>query len=228
MDNTQQILKNLTILYAEDDPITRENIARTLSLFVQKVITVSNGIEAIEMFQKKAIHIVILDYVMPFMDGNETAKKIQAHDPSVPIIMLSSYTDKEKLLKMIKTGVTDYLEKPINFEELCEGLERAVQKLIGSGKLLTRLAEGIEYNHIDKTLQTPTSSERLTKHEYKFLEMMLQRPSSLITKEEVEHKIFMGEVESNALRNLVYRLRKKIAANVIITIKDLGYMFRPS
>jgi len=227
MDNRLQILKTLTLLYAEDDPIVRENISKTLAIFVNKVITLKDGAEAIEMFHNRAIHIVILDYVMPLVDGNSVAMNIRKSDHLIPILMLSSHADKDKLMNAIKTGITEYLEKPLNFDKLYAALMNAVGKLIDAGRLMVRLADDIEYNYVEKILHTPTTSERLTKNEYQFLEMLLQYPKSLILKEEIEQRVFEGDVDPNTLRNMVYRLRKKIPADIIITIKDLGYMFHP-
>lgn len=221
------ILKTLNILYAEDDSLTRENITRTLELFAHKVFSAQNGSEALELFNKNQIHIVILDYIMPIMDGNSVATFIREKDPKIPIFMLSSHTEKEKLLSAIKTGVTEYLEKPIDFEPLLSALLDAVGKIIDSGRLTTRLCENLNYNFVQKTISTEESCERVTKHEYLFLELLLSRPMSLVYKQEIEDEIFDGEVEYHSLRNLVYRLRKKIPADVIVTIKDLGYMFRP-
>lgn len=224
MHDKKKILKTLTILYAEDDESTRKNITQTLELFVHRVIPVENGAKAIEAFQKNVIHIAILDYVMPIIDGNETATFIREHDQTIPIIMLSSYLDKKYLLNALRTGVNDYLEKPISFDSLLSMLLECVQKIINSGKLLTRISEHIHYDYIEKSLHMPDHCERLTKNEYLFLEILLERPMSLIQKEEIEHRVFEGAVEPNALRNMIYRLRKKIPDNIIVTIKDIGYM----
>ena len=227
MIDKKQILKQLTILYAEDEKTTRENITKTLKLFVNDVIAVKDGAEAIAAFSKKQVHIVILDYVMPIIDGNSVARSIREKNPHIPIIMLTSHSDKEKLLSAIKTGVNDYLEKPPTLETLMNALFDAVQKIINSGMLMQSLAEGVEYDYIQKAIHTNSSCERLTKQEYQFLEILLARPMSLVIKEEIEERVFGSEVEPNTLRNMVYRLRKKIPADVIVTIKDLGFMVRP-
>ena len=227
MIDKKQILKQLTVLYAEDEKTTRENITKTLKLFVNDVIAVKDGAEAIAAFSKKQVHIVILDYVMPIIDGNSVARSIREKNPHIPIIMLTSHSDKEKLLSAIKTGVNDYLEKPPTLETLMNALFDAVQKIINSGMLMQSLAEGVEYDYIQKAIHTNSSCERLTKQEYQFLEILLARPMSLVIKEEIEERVFGSEVEPNTLRNMVYRLRKKIPADVIVTIKDLGFMVRP-
>lgn len=227
MNDKKRILKTLNILYAEDDEITRENISKVLEMLTRSVIVAKNGKEAIEMFHKSSAHIAILDYIMPEADGISVAKAIREKDPFIPIVILSNHVEKEKLLNAIKIGVTDYLEKPIDFNGLVSTLLNCVQKISESGKLMAHISDNIQYNYIEKALHTPTQCERLTKNEYLFLEMLLERPESLISKDEIESRLFNGEVEPNTLRNLVYRLRKKISAEVIITVKDLGYMFRP-
>lgn len=224
MNNKKQILKKLTILYAEDDAATRENVSKTLEMLVHNVIAVQNGAEALEKFDKEPCHIVLLDYVMPLMDGNTAARAIRERNPYIPIVMLSSHVEKEKLMNAIKTGVSDYLEKPINFDSLLSTLFNCVQKIINSGKFKIRLSDDVEYDHIEKLLHTKGHCERLTKHESLFLEMLLEHPGNLISKEEIEERVFGGDVEPNTLRNLIYRLRKKIPAEVIMTVKDLGYI----
>ncbi len=227
MVKIKDILKSMTILYAEDDPITRESIAKSLSLLVKEVIVAEDGAQAIELFNSNRVNIVILDYIMPIADGSEVAAYIRQSDRDIPILIFSSYVDKEKLLSSIKTGVNNYLEKPIDFDQLYKALEEAVQILIKLNKLTAHLSDGVRYNYVEKTIESATYSQRLTKNKSSFLEILLSSPLSLVAKEIIENEIFKNGVEANALRTLVYRLRKKIPVDVIVSIKDLGYIFRP-
>lgn len=227
MNKIKKILKTLTILYAEDDQTTRENISKTLSLFVKEVVTASNGSQAIKLFQKQAFQIVILDYLMPIMNGMSVAQYIRNIDKNIPIIICSSYTDKEKLISSIKAGINDYLEKPINFNALHKALETVAQSILDSNKLIIKLGNETYYDYIDKAIKTDEQYERLTKNESLFLEILLDFPNTLVNKAIIEDRIFKGEVEANAFRNMLHRLRKKIPVPVIITIKDQGYMFCP-
>lgn len=227
MNKIKKLLKTLTILYAEDDQTTRENISKTLSLFVKEVVTASNGSQAIKLFQKQAFQIVILDYLMPIMDGMSVAQYIRNIDKNIPIIICSSYTDKEKLISSIKAGINDYLEKPINFNALHKALETVAQSILDSNKLIIKLGNETYYDYIDKAIKTDEQYERLTKNESLFLEILLDFPNTLVNKAIIEDRIFKGDVEANAFRNMLHRLRKKIPVPVIITIKDQGYMFCP-
>lgn len=227
MNKIKKLLKTLTILYAEDDQTTRENITKTLSLFVKEVVTASNGSQAIKLFEKQAFQIVILDYLMPIMDGMSVAQYIRNIDKNIPIIICSSYTDKEKLISSIKAGINDYLEKPINFNALHKALETVAQSILDSNKLIIKLGNKTYYDYIDKAIKTDEQYERLTKNESLFLEILLDFPNTLVNKAIIEDRIFKGDVEANAFRNMLHRLRKKIPVPVIITIKDQGYMFCP-
>ena len=161
------------------------------------------------------------------MDGMTVAQHIRNIDKNIPIIICSSYTDKEKLISSIKAGINDYLEKPINFNILYQALETAAERIIDSNKLIIKLGNETYYNYIDKAIKTDQQYERLTKNECLFLEILLESPNTLVSKMIIEERIFKGDVEANAFRNMLNRLRKKIPVPVIITIKDQGYMFCP-
>jgi len=226
MQNVNELLKSLNILYAEDDDTTRINTAKTLDLFCNNVFQANNGAKALEIFQKESINIIVLDYVMPSIDGYNVAKEIRKIDKDVPIFITSSYTEKDKLLSMIGLNIIGYLEKPIEFNALIQTLGKCVDMLVENGRIKSSLDEGIEYDYINKSLIIADMILELTKNEYQFIEILLKHKPSVALKENIEDEIFDGSVELNTLRNLVYRLRKKIGKDIIITVKDIGYMLK--
>jgi DNA-binding response OmpR family regulator len=223
-----EILKNLNVLYAEDDELMRENISKTLSLFVGKVYKAENGKEALELFRCENIHIVILDFVMPFMDGYTVASEIRKIDSDIPIIIISSFTEKEKLLSMMRLNLISYLEKPLQLNDLTISLKQSLERLEQKGKLNISLSKNIIYDYNFKRLIINNKEVILTKHEYQFLEILINKSSMLVMIREIEDSIYDGYVLSNTLRNMVYRLRKKINEDLIITVKDIGYILKIS
>lgn len=223
-----EILKNLNVLYAEDDELMRENISKTLSLFVGKVYKAENGKEALELFRCENIHIVILDFVMPFMDGYTVASEIRKIDSDIPIIIISSFTEKEKLLSMMRLNLISYLEKPLQLNDLTTSLKQSLERLEQKGKLNISLSKNIIYDYNFKRLIINNKEVILTKHEYQFLEILINKSSMLVMIREIEDSIYDGYVLSNTLRNMVYRLRKKINEDLIITVKDIGYILKIS
>lgn len=220
------ILKSLTILYAEDDLITQEIIARILKIFFKEVFVANNGNEVLEIYKNNKIDVLMLDYVMPNLNGYQTAKKIREINKKIPIIIFSAYTDKEKLLNAIELNLIKYLEKPILHDALINVLNSVTTYLEENNLLQIRLNANTFYSSVAKTIIKDDQEIILTKNEILFLELLLDKPNQLISKEKIENNVFKESVDENTLRNMVYRLRKKLDSEIIVTIKDLGYLIK--
>ena len=106
MSSNLSLLKRLTILLVEDDEELRDGLSQTLSIFFYKVIIAKNGIEAMEILVQNKIDMIITDYVMPLMDGEEFSRQIRINDHKIPISIISNYSEKEKLMKLIDLELT--------------------------------------------------------------------------------------------------------------------------
>lgn len=220
------ILKSLTVLYAEDDLIIQDSISRILKMFFKDVVIANDGKEAIENYNNKKIDILILDYVMPNLNGYETAKIVRKKDKKIPILITSAYTDKEKLLNAIELNLIKYIEKPILYDDLIKVFENIIKYMEENNLLQIKLDENIYYSFVDKNIIKNGEKITLTKNEVLFLELLLEKPNHLISKNIIENSVFKASVDENTLRNMVYRLRKKIDTDTIATIKDLGYIIK--
>lgn len=222
-----QILENLNILYAEDDEHIRKHITSTLEMLFGSVYVAKDGMEALQIYHQKRIDIVLLDYVMPFMNGYSVAKEIRSNDKYIPIIITSAYTDKEKLLSAIELHLIKYLEKPMLYDDLKNVFLNAIENLKYHNKLNVKLDDNLSYNYITKIVTTLDGKEiQLTKNEMYFIELLLTKKSQLFTKKMIEEEVFGKNIDENTMRNLVYRLRKKLNTTAIVTIKDLGYILK--
>lgn len=217
------ILKSLTILYAEDDLIIQESISRILKMFFKEVFVANDGNEAIKIFKNNQIDILILDYVMPNLNGYETSKIIRKTNKKIPIIITSAYTDKEKLLNAIELNLIKYIEKPILREDLVKVFDTIIKYMDENNLLQVKLDENVYYSFTNKKITKNKKEITLTKNEVIFIELLLNTPNQLISKNIIEHNIFKGHVDENTLRNMVYRIRKKLDLDIIYTIKNLGY-----
>lgn len=220
------ILKSLTVLYAEDDLVIQDSISRILKMFFKDVVIANDGKEAIENYNNKKIDILILDYVMPNLNGYETAKIVRKKDKKIPILITSAYTDKEKLLNAIELNLIKYIEKPILYNNLIKVFENIIKYMEENNLLQIKLDENIYYSFVDKNIIKNGEKITLTKNEVLFLELLLEKPNHLISKNIIENSVFKASVDENTLRNMVYRLRKKIDTDTIATIKDLGYIIK--
>ncbi len=109
---------DLIVLYAEDDTILRESFTEIFQEYFFKVITADNGSTALELYEKYKPDIVILDISIPHISGLNVASKIRERDKEVEIIMLTAYTDQDKLLQAVNLQLFAYLVKPVQKKEL--------------------------------------------------------------------------------------------------------------
>lgn len=226
MQKNLNILKSLSILYAEDDLVIQSSISRILKMFFKEVHIANDGNEALEIYQSKKPNVIILDYVMPNLDGYQTSKIIRELNKKIPIILVSAFTDKEKLLNAIELNLIKYIEKPILHDDLINVFNSVINSLEENNLLSTKLDESSSYSFITKKIIKNNEEINLTKNEVIFLELLLDKPNQLISKELIENGVFKESVEENTLRNMIYRLRKKLDSEIIVTIKDLGYLLK--
>lgn len=221
-----ELLKKLNILYIEDEDSQRQSVSKTLKLMVGNLFVAKNGIEGLEIFQKENIQVLITDYVMPNLDGYETAKAIREISPNIPIIITSAYSEKEKLLNAIDIKAIDYIEKPLNEMKIINSLFLAYSKLQQYNLLEVQIKENIKYSFSTREFYIDDLIISLTKREKQIIELLLKNKGLLVSKEIFMNSIFDESVEDGAVRNTLYKLRKRIGENIIETIPDVGYMIR--
>lgn len=223
---TKKILKSINILYAEDNEKIRENTAKTLKIIFGEVFIAKDGAEAYEIYKNQTIHILLLDYVMPCIDGYELAKEIRKTNETIPIVICSGFSDKEKLYNAIELGVIRYIEKPLKYEELIEALENCLDVLKRENLLKIQITENLIYDFINKQIINNRKVLSLTKKEIKLFELFIKNRSKLITTEMIIDEVFENEpIEPNTPRNLVYKVRKVLGnEKIIVSVKDYGYM----
>lgn len=215
--------KNFSILFVEDDLEIQKNMSKILSLLCNKVYVASNGLEAYEIFTNNVIHIIITDYEMPFINGYDLVLKIREISQNIPIIILSNYTDKEKLLKCIPLNLTSYLEKPIIYEKLLETLQLCKNQIENNATLYLTINDSLKYDFNTKSLIQDGNYIKLTTLEIQIFEYLLNKKNQLVYNDELLSVIFENDYYGN-IKNIIYRLRKKVSKDVIINYKNLGYM----
>ena len=217
-----------TILYAEDDPVARENVMESLEFFARKVLVAADGEEALALFEQETVHIVITDIHMPRMDGLALIKAIREKDGRIPVVVTSSYKDEATLLEAVRLYLTDYLVKPFSYQAMKKVLESCGEKMIGEGMVRVRLGKETWYDCFLQELVKGGKREPLTKRETLFLRLGLRNGNRLLTKALIEERVWEGEeMSDSALRSLLTRLRRKVGNDGLVTaIQDLGYLFR--
>lgn len=223
------LLKNTTLLLVEDDEDLIYSLKETLSIFFKDIFIASNGEEALQIYSKNSIDLIITDYVMPNMNGYELCKEIRNQNEKIPLIIMSNYSDTEKLLKSISLELTEYLIKPIEYKQLLETLLKVVDKLERKNLLNFTINENCLYNFFTKELfdKSQNINIKLTKSEISILELLINNINKVVNISEIEFNLSPNEPKSEqAIKNIIHRLRTKISKNSISNIQGIGYILR--
>ena len=225
LEKYEMVLKKSSILLAEDEDNLRESFKKVLLLYVDKVYDAPNGEVAYELYKKNHPDIIITDVKMPKISGLELIKKIRKIDENIPIIVTSAYTDQDLLLESIKLSLVEYVVKPIKESTLNRLLQDCAKILINKSDILISLNENSSYDYENKIFTCKDFSIVLTHKEVEFFEILLAHRGNLVTKQSIEDKLYIyEEAPPSALKNLVFKLRKKLCVDVIKTVNKLGYM----
>ncbi|WP_368029362.1 response regulator transcription factor [Arcobacter sp. s6] len=221
-----KILKNLNILYIEDEKNIRLNIKKTLELFCENVFDAESVLNAKEILTNQRIDIIISDINLPDKSGIDFVKEIRISDKTIPIILLSAYTDKEFLLEATKLKLVDYLTKPINFKDLNDALQKCVEEILYNSRYIITFKNNIQYNVSHHCLIDDNKDEiHLTSKEIDLLNFLIKNNNRVCSSDELKLAIWDDYLEAtdSALKNLLNKLRKKIGKESIINISGVGY-----
>ncbi|EOZ1984350.1 butyrate response regulator transcription factor BumR [Campylobacter jejuni] len=218
-----QECKELIILVVEDEVKARESMINILSERFSKVIGAQNGDEGLKKFKKFKPDLVITDIAMPIMDGLDMAREIKEISDDVPIVVLSAYSEKERLLRSIDIGIDKYLIKPVDIEELFKVLDYLIGEKI-EANMLVKISEEYQFNKTKRTLIHNGKEIVLTKKELAFISLLLKQPGVLVLHEDIKKNVWIGEhVSDTAVRTFIKRARDKVGEDFIKNVPSLGY-----
>ncbi|ADT73274.1 response regulator transcription factor [Campylobacter jejuni] len=194
-----------------------------LSERFSKVIGAQNGDEGLKKFKKFKPDLVITDIAMPIMDGLDMAREIKEISDDVPIVVLSAYSEKERLLRSIDIGIDKYLIKPVDIEELFKVLDYLIGEKI-EANMLVKISEEYQFNKTKRTLIYSGEEIVLTKKELAFISLLLKQPGALVLHEDIKKNVWIGEhVSDTAVRTFIKRVRDKVGEDFIKNVPSLGY-----
>lgn len=126
---------DISLLYVEDERVTREQISRILQRIVTELYVAENGQQGLELYREKRPDIIMSDIMMPVMNGLEMAREIRRLDRDSQIVMLTAYSDTEYLLECIRLGINQYVQKPVDFSQLATAIETCSNYVLLKRKL---------------------------------------------------------------------------------------------
>ena len=219
-------MKNLFLMIVEDEDKLREGLSVALAPFFSKLISAKNGDEGLKKFKKYNPDLVITDILMPIVDGLDMAKSIKAMSKDTPIIVLSAYSEKERLLRAIDIGIDKYLIKPVDVEELLLIIELIKNEKIGTNSLIN-INERYKFDKIKRVLIKDGEEIALTKKELAFICLLIKQMGALVLHEDIKTHIWTNEkVSDTAIRTFIKRVRDKVGDELIKNVPGLGYKIK--
>jgi len=218
-----RFLKTLRVLFVEDEEKLSKLLKNAIGDNFFKFSIAHDGEEGLALFKKIVPDIVITDINMPKKSGLEMAKEIKSIDSSVPIIILSAFSETEKLLKAIDVGVIKYFIKPFDPDELLEYII-SLEREFGIREI--ELRDGYTYNKTKKTLYKKSRYVSLSKKEKQFLELLLEyyeKEIYIVSDELIKKSLWEDEASDDRLRTFIRRFRAKTSKKLVKNIKAQGY-----
>ncbi len=216
-------LVKMRVLLVEDEVTLAKLLKEAIGDYFAEFVIAHDGIEGLDAYRRLKPDIVITDITMPKMDGLQLASAIKSEDPDTPVIILSAYSDKQKLLGAIDAGVVKYFIKPFDPEELLSYLCELAERIKKQSRI--KLLEPFEYDLQSEQLFKKGVLVHLSKRESRFIAQLLHSPNHYLSNEAIKTALWGDEeVSDDRLRTFIKRVRQKSDRRLIENISGQGYL----
>jgi two-component system response regulator MprA len=218
------------ILIIEDEDRIRQFLQRGLSFEGYRIDAASEGQTGLDLFRENPPDLVLLDLMLPGMDGLEVCRRIRAAS-EVPILMLTAKETIEDRVVGLDAGADDYLVKPFAFDELVARVRALLRRAQPTKPQVYRFAN-LELDTGTRQGQRGENTFDLTAKEYELLELFMRHPRQVLTREVIFDRVWNYDFggESNIIEVYVRYLRQKTEADggsrLIHTVRGIGYVLR--
>jgi two-component system response regulator MprA len=219
------------VLIVEDDPGVRDALTRALRFEGYDVTTATDGGRALAQVEESEPDLILLDVMMPFVDGLETCRRLRARGYDTPILILTALGEVGDRVDGLDAGADDYMAKPFSLDELLARLRALLRR--SSGAVTPVLsASGVTMHLGTRAVTRDGETISLTKTEFDLLEVLLTEPGRVVTRGALYREVwgFDFETSSNSLDVYVGYLRRKTEEGgkprLIHTVRGVGYTFR--
>jgi len=222
----------MRILLVEDDPTTQKSIELMLSSAGMVVDCTDLGEDGLEIAKLYDYDIIILDLILPDIDGMEVLRRLRDARVETPVLILSGLTESENKVKGLGSGADDYLTKPFEKDELLARIQAIVRRSQGHSQSI--IATGrLSINLDAQSIEVDGQSVHLTGKEYGILELLSLRKGTTLTKEMFLNHLYggMDEPELKIIDVFICKLRKKLSTatgglTYIETVWGRGYVLK--
>jgi len=215
----------MRVLLVEDDAVLADGMARALRAENFAVDVAANGEDGGHLGATELYDVAVLDLGLPKRDGLAVLREWRAMDRTLPVLILTARDGWSEKVEGFKAGADDYLVKPFRMDEVVMRLRALVRR--AAGHAAARITCGrLAFDAQIGTFELDGLPLKLTAFEWRVLAALSLRPEVVIERAELIERVYEGdaEVDSNSIEVIVARLRRKIGAELIETVRGRGYM----
>jgi DNA-binding response OmpR family regulator len=219
----------MSILLVEDDAALAAGLRQALRAEGFAVNHVATGGDALHVIATEVPEIVILDLGLPDMDGLSVLKRLRAANADLPVLLLTARNTSGDKVAGLDSGADDYLAKPFDMPELLARLRAISRRISATGTNLIEVGD-VSLDTASMKVRVNGQEVDLPRREYMLLKVLLEGAGKIQTRDSLEQKLYSWgeEVASNALEVHIHHLRKKLGADLIKTVRGVGYTVRKS
>ncbi len=221
-------MSNIQILVVDDESRMRKLVKDFLQREGYSVLEAGDGMEAMDIFYEQKIDLVILDVMMPRMDGWQTCREIR-RDSTVPVIMLTARSEERDELQGFELGVDEYISKPFSPKILVARVGALLKRIYGTDAEEKMEAGGIELDKATHQVQVDGKSIDLSYKEFELLTYFLENQGIALSREKILNNVWNYDYfgDARTIDTHVKKLRNKLGdkGNYIKTIWGMGYKF---
>jgi two-component system, OmpR family, response regulator MprA len=221
------------ILVVDDDRAVRESLRRSLSFNGYSVALAQDGVEALDLISSDRPDAVVLDVMMPRLDGLEVCRQLRSTGDDLPILVLTARDSVSERVAGLDAGADDYLPKPFALEELLARMRALLRRTTpDDGESPAMTFADLSLDPVTREVTRGTRQISLTRTEFALLEMLIANPRRVLTRSRILEEVwgFDFPTSGNALEVYVGYLRRKTEAEgeprLIHTVRGVGYVLR--
>ena len=214
----------MRILIVEDEPTLGQQLKTAFQEQGYAVDLVVNGQDALHMGREEAFDAAILDLGLPMLDGLSVLKGWRAAGKTMPVIILTARDSWSDKVGGIDAGADDYVAKPFHMEELSARLRGVIRRSVGNPTPVMTW-QNVRLDTVGGRVSVDGQPVTLTAHEFKILSWLMHHPKEVASRTTLSEHIYSynDDPDSNTIEVFVARLRKKMPAGMIETVRGLGY-----
>jgi DNA-binding response OmpR family regulator len=222
----------MRVLIIEDEPGIVRMLERGLAAHGHRCVSAENGEEGMRLAEDETVELVLLDIMLPGLDGQEVLKRLRARRPGLPVIMLTARDELGDKVSALDSGADDYLTKPFAFEELIARI-RALTRRTDQPQASKLEAGDLKMDLLSHRVWRGDRQVELSSREFDLLEYFMRHPGQVLSRQQILSAIwdYAFDPGSNVVDVYVRYLRRKVdrrgEPSAIATVRGSGYRFDP-